>query len=96
MGVIASVRCLILVVAGGADGVVPAEQSRPHEAAPTPKRYVEVPDADTTTSLCTPATRSSAESWPSCPDATRPADAPLRQSAASAEAARGPVGTVAG
>ena len=46
MGVIASVRCLILVVAGGADGVVPAEQSRPHDVAPTPKRYVEIPDAD--------------------------------------------------
>lgn len=36
----------ILVVAGGADGIVPAEQSRRlHDAAPTPKRYVEIPDA---------------------------------------------------
>jgi uncharacterized protein len=47
LGRIAAVRCPILVVAGGADGIVPAEQSRRlHDAAPTPKRYVEIPDAD--------------------------------------------------
>ena len=46
LGRIAAVRCPILVVAGGADGIVPAEQSRRlHDAAPTPKRYVEIPDA---------------------------------------------------
>jgi fermentation-respiration switch protein FrsA (DUF1100 family) len=46
IGRIAGVRCPLLVVAGGADSIVPAEQSRRlHDAAPEPKRYVEIPDA---------------------------------------------------
>ena len=46
VGRIPAVRCPILIVAGGADSIVPAEQSRRlHDAAPAPKRYVEVPDA---------------------------------------------------
>lgn len=40
------VRCPLLVVAGGADGIVPAAQSRElHDAAAEPKRYVEIPGA---------------------------------------------------
>jgi fermentation-respiration switch protein FrsA (DUF1100 family) len=46
IGRITAVRCPILIVAGGADDIVPAEQSRRlHDAAPTPRRYVEIPDA---------------------------------------------------
>jgi fermentation-respiration switch protein FrsA (DUF1100 family) len=45
IGRIAAVRCPILIVAGGADGIVPAEQSRRlHGAAPA-TRYVEIPGA---------------------------------------------------
>ena len=43
---IGGVRCPLLVVAGGADGIVPAAQSRRlHDAAAEPKRYVEIPGA---------------------------------------------------
>ena len=46
IGRIADLRCPILVVAGGADTIVPAGQSRRlYDAAPTPKRYVEIPGA---------------------------------------------------
>jgi len=42
-----AVRCPLLVVAGGADGIVPARQSRQlYDLAAQPKRYVEIPDAD--------------------------------------------------
>jgi uncharacterized protein len=46
IGRIGSVRCPLLVVAGGADGIVPARQSRQlYDAASQPKRYVEIPGA---------------------------------------------------
>jgi fermentation-respiration switch protein FrsA (DUF1100 family) len=41
------VRCPVLVLAGGADSIVPARQSRRlYETAAEPKRYVEIPGAD--------------------------------------------------
>ena len=41
-----AVRCPVLVLAGAADEIVPAAQSRRlHDAAPEPKRYVEIPGA---------------------------------------------------
>jgi fermentation-respiration switch protein FrsA (DUF1100 family) len=44
IGRIAAARGPLLVVAGEADGIVPAEQSRRlYDAAPEPKRYVEIP-----------------------------------------------------
>jgi hypothetical protein len=43
---IRSVHCPLLVLAGGADGIVPASHSRRlYELAAHPKRYVEIPDA---------------------------------------------------
>jgi hypothetical protein len=46
IGRIADLRCPILVVAGGADTIVRAGQSRRlYDAARTPKRYVEIPGA---------------------------------------------------
>jgi len=43
---IPEIKAPLLVVAGGADDIVPAEQSRRlHDAAPGPKRYVEIPGA---------------------------------------------------
>jgi len=45
-GRIRAVRCPLLVLAGGADGIVPAGQSRRlHALAADPKRYVEIPNA---------------------------------------------------
>lgn len=47
LGRIGSVRCPVLVVAGAADRIVPASQSRRlHDAAAEPRRYVEIPGAD--------------------------------------------------
>jgi fermentation-respiration switch protein FrsA (DUF1100 family) len=44
---IAQVRCPVLVIAGGRDTTVPAEQSRRlYAAAPEPKRFVLIPGAD--------------------------------------------------
>jgi fermentation-respiration switch protein FrsA (DUF1100 family) len=46
IGRVGSVGCPLLVVAGGADGIVPAAQSRRlYDAARQPKRYVEIPGA---------------------------------------------------
>jgi fermentation-respiration switch protein FrsA (DUF1100 family) len=46
IGRVGAVRCPLLVLAGGADGIVPARQSRQvYDAAAEPKRYVEIPDA---------------------------------------------------
>jgi uncharacterized protein len=46
IGRVHAVRCPLLVVAGGADTIVPARQSRQlHDAAVQPKRYVEIPAA---------------------------------------------------
>jgi hypothetical protein len=46
VGRVAAVRCPLLVVAGSADGIVPAAQSRRvYDAARHPKRYVEIPGA---------------------------------------------------
>jgi hypothetical protein len=46
VGRIGAVRCPLLVLAGGADSIVPARQSRRlYEAAAEPKRYVEIPGA---------------------------------------------------
>lgn len=47
IGRIQDVSCPVLVVAGGADGIVPARQSRHlFDAARQPKRYVEIRGAD--------------------------------------------------
>jgi fermentation-respiration switch protein FrsA (DUF1100 family) len=46
LGGIAAVRVPLLVVVGGADDIVPTEQSRRlYDAAAEPKRYVEIPGA---------------------------------------------------
>jgi uncharacterized protein len=46
VGRIGAVRCPLLVLAGGADDIVPAWQSRRlYETAAEPKRYVEIPGA---------------------------------------------------
>ena len=43
---VVELRCPLLVLAGGADDIVPLEQSRRlYEAAAQPKRYVEIPGA---------------------------------------------------
>jgi len=45
-GRVRGVRCPLLVLAGDADDIVPAQQSRRlYELAADPKRYVEIPDA---------------------------------------------------
>jgi len=45
-GRIGAVRCPLLVLAGGADGIVPARHSRRlYTLAADPKRYVEIPNA---------------------------------------------------
>jgi pimeloyl-ACP methyl ester carboxylesterase len=45
-GRIQAVRCPLLILAGGADGIVPAWHSRRlNELAAHPKRYVEIPHA---------------------------------------------------
>ena len=47
IGRVRSLDCPLLVLAGSADRIVPAGQSRRlHDAAPGPKRYVEIPGAD--------------------------------------------------
>jgi fermentation-respiration switch protein FrsA (DUF1100 family) len=46
VGRVEAVRCPLLVLAGGADRIVPARQSRRlYDTAADPKRYVEIPDA---------------------------------------------------
>jgi fermentation-respiration switch protein FrsA (DUF1100 family) len=46
IGRVGAVRCPLLIVAGGADDIVPPEQSRRlYEAAREPKRYVEIAGA---------------------------------------------------
>lgn len=46
VGRVDAVRCPLLVLAGGADGIIPAWQSRRlYDEAAEPKRYVEIPDA---------------------------------------------------
>lgn len=47
LGRVRALRAPLLIVAGGRDRIVPASQSRAlYDAAPQPKRYLEIPNAD--------------------------------------------------